>query len=290
MRELLIGLPPRAKRAIVVGHDFAILCAALLVALVLRFDALVLPSEFDGWATVMLGPVLGIVGLRFAGVYRLIVRDMGGDGLRRLALGLLGSALAWGAICFLLSLNFIALVFVPRSVLVGYLITAFIALATSRALVYLFLTGRTLSVGRLLNLQPVAPRRAALIVGYEQSTPKVARQIAHAGNYRIVGLVHDDATMQYRKVDGYKIYPSEALERVMARNTIDEVFLLSSKFSAPKRIELIKAFGAAGITVKQFPTFSDIESGRVNVSDLRPVNVMQLLGRAPVPPLEDLLN
>ncbi|MEL7543958.1 MAG: polysaccharide biosynthesis protein, partial [Pseudomonadota bacterium] len=38
------------------------------------------------------------------------------------------------------------------------------------------------------------------------------------------------------------------------------------------------------------PTFSDIESGRVNVSDLRPVNVMQLLGRAPVPPLEDLLN
>ncbi len=291
MRNWLIQLPGRAKRGIVLINDAVLLTFAVWLAFYLRLDAVIIPETLNQWLTFLGAPVLGVVGLRFAGVYRLIIRDMGADGLRRIALGLMGSALAWGALCFTFSLSLFSIVFVPRTVLFGHLIISFLLLAGSRAAAYMFFTGRKIDLASLLTLQFNAKsQRKALVIGYELSTPKVARQIALAGNYRIVGIIHDDATMQHRKVDGYKIYGEESLMQVIERNQVDEIFLLASKFSAQKRVEIIKSVGEAGVSVKHFPTFNDIETGRVNVSDLRPVNVMQLLGRDPVPPIEDLLS
>jgi len=292
MQEWLIRLRGTAKRAIVAANDALILLFAIWLAFYLRLDRIVLPETSGGWVTLLAAPVLGMVGLRFAGVYRLIVRDMGADGLRRIALGLLGGAVAWGALAFTFSLSLNSVVFVPRTVLFGFLIIAFLLLAGSRAAAYMYFTGRSLNLESLfaLNSKTPATRRTAVVVGYEQATPKVAREIARAGNYKIAGIIHDDPTMEHRKVGGYKIYGENALMQVIERNQVDEIFLLASKFSAPKRLEIIKSVGDAGVSVKHFPTFSDIETGRVNVSDLRPVNVMQLLGRDPVPPVEDLLT
>ncbi|MEL6288198.1 MAG: nucleoside-diphosphate sugar epimerase/dehydratase [Pseudomonadota bacterium] len=291
MREWLIHLPKPAKRAIVVACDLALLTAALALAFVFRLDRLPLPQSSSEWLTVALAPTLAIVGLRFAGVYRLVVRDMGGDGLRRILLGLGGGAIAWGAICFTFSLAFVSVVFVPRSVFFGFLILGFVLLAGIRTLAYLYFTDRQIDWQSLLTLE-VAPqrRKTALIVGYELSTPKIARQLALQGRYRIAGIIHDDPTMEHRKVDGYKIYGTGEIDRILSRGDVDDVFLLASKFTAPRRLELFQEIGAHDVEVKQLPTFSDIESGRVNVSDLRPVDVMQLLGREPVPPLEDLLD
>lgn len=290
MRDWLIQLPGRAKRAIVLANDALILTFSVWLAFYLRLDEAIVPATLNEWLTFLGAPVLGLVGLRFAGVYRLIIRDMGADGLRRIVLGLLGSAVVWGAVCFTFSLSLVSIVFVPRTVLFGHLIIAFMLLTGSRAVAYMFFTGRKLDIASLLTLKFTGKsKRTALVVGYELSTPKVARQIALAGNYKIVGIIHDDPTMEHRKVDGYKIYSEASLDKVIERNQVDEIFLLASKFSAQRRVNIIKAVGEAGVSVKHFPTFNDIETGRVNVSDLRPVNVMQLLGRDPVPPIEDLL-
>ncbi len=291
MREWLIRLPSFAKRCIVGINDFLALSFALGLAFFLRLDEIVIPSTPGEWSVFLAAPAFGLVGLRYSGVYRLIIRDMGIDGLRRIALGLAGSAVAWGGFTFLFSVSLISQSFVPRTVLFGYLLIAFLLLVGSRALSYIYLTGRSLGLGALSSSR-VGDRdkRKAIVVGYEPLTPKVARQIARAGHYQIVGIVHDDATMHHRKVDGFKIYSPASLMTVIERNQVDEIFLLASKFSAAKRVEIIKSVGHAGVSVKQFPTFSDIESGRVNVSDLRPVNVMQLLGRDPVPPIEELLT
>ncbi|MGI9406979.1 MAG: polysaccharide biosynthesis protein [Hyphomicrobiaceae bacterium] len=291
MREWLLQLPSFAKRTIVVTHDLVLLTLSICTAFYLRMDQVIVPSKPGEWCVLLGAPLLGLVGLRFAGVYRLVIRDMGVDGLRRIALGLVGSVIAWGMFSYIFSISLVSSYFVPRTVVIGYLVLAFALLSANRALAYLFFTGRSLSLGSIRGLGLGAvKKKTAVVVGYELSTPKVARQIALAGNYRIVGIVHDDTTMHNRKVDGFKIYPPEMLMRVIERNDVDEIFLLASKFTAAKRVEIIKAVGQAGVSVKHFPTFSDIETGRVNVSDLRPVNVMQLLGREPVPPIPELLD
>ena len=43
------------------------------------------------------------------------------------------------------------------------------------------------------------------------------------------------------------------------------------------------------VTVKVMPAIEDIAAGRVAVTDLRPLDVEDLLGRDPVPPLQELL-
>ncbi|MGI9408077.1 MAG: polysaccharide biosynthesis protein [Hyphomicrobiaceae bacterium] len=291
MREWLLQLPAFGKRLIVVASDLILLTLSLCLAFYIRLDDVVIPVTAGQWSVFIAGPLLGLIGLRFAGVYRLIIRDIGVDGLRRIALGVAGSVIAWGTFSFLFSVSLVSVVFVPRSVVFGHLVLSFIFLALSRAVAYVFFSGRTISLSPLKGLSLASgKRRTAVVVGYELSTPKVARQIAMAGNYRIVGIVHDDVTMQHRKVDGFKIYPPDELLQVIERNDADEIFLLASKFTAARRVEIIKSVGKVGVSVKHFPTFSDIESGRVNVSDLRPVNVMQLLGRDPVPPINALLE
>lgn len=291
MRDWLIQRSTRSKRLIVVAVDVLILTFAIWLAFYLRLDRFVVPETAKEWITILAAPVLGVVGLRYAGVYRLVTRDMGPDSLRRIALGLVGSAVAWGTLSFVFSLSLVSLTFVPRTVLFGHLVLSFLLLSVVRALAHVYFTGSRIDWRSLASLHvDTPPLRNALIVGYEASTTKVARQIALAGGYKVVGIIHDDPTMEHRKVDGYKIYSDTALRKVIERNQIEEIFLLASKFSAQKRVEIIKVAGEASVSVKHFPTFNDIESGRVNVSDLRPVNVMQLLGRDPVPPLEDLLT
>ena len=51
-----------------------------------------------------------------------------------------------------------------------------------------------------------------------------------------------------------------------------------------ERRAAIKALEPFSVAVKTLPAIEDFASGRVTVSDLRPVEAEDLLGRDPVPP------
>lgn len=75
-------------------------------------------------------------------------------------------------------------------------------------------------------------------------------------------------------------YP-ESLAEIKERAQISEV-ILTLPSTASKRIKEINAFAQkAGINTLIIPTVGDLSSGRVTITDLRPVSVEDLLGRAP---------
>ncbi len=75
-------------------------------------------------------------------------------------------------------------------------------------------------------------------------------------------------------------YP-EILEEIKERARISEV-ILTLPSTASKRIKEINALAQkAGINTLIIPTVGDLSSGRVTITDLRPVSVEDLLGRAP---------
>jgi FlaA1/EpsC-like NDP-sugar epimerase len=71
---------------------------------------------------------------------------------------------------------------------------------------------------------------------------------------------------------------------------VDEVFLAMPRASRSERLAAISTVRELGLKVKTIPAAEEIVSGRVTVSDIRPIEVDDLLRRDPVEPVDQLIR
>jgi FlaA1/EpsC-like NDP-sugar epimerase len=70
---------------------------------------------------------------------------------------------------------------------------------------------------------------------------------------------------------------------------ISEIFLALPSASRARRREIVEKISAAGVAVRALPSVGNIIEGQVQISDLRDVQVEELLGRDAVAPVPELL-
>jgi hypothetical protein len=112
---------------------------------------------------------------------------------------------------------------------------------------------------------------------------------------RIVGLPADRfrrrrPCTEGQVVAGVPIYAPEALERLAQSRNVDEVFLAMPNATRSERLAAISQVRELGLQVKTVPAPEEIVSGRFTVSDIRPVDVGDLLRRDPVEPIGELIR
>src|SRR4029453_19211388 len=78
--------------------------------------------------------------------------------------------------------------------------------------------------------------------------------------------------------------------KVITPENVKEVLLAMPSALRSERRAAIKALEPFPVVVKTLPALEEIASGRVEVSDLRPIEVEDLLGRDPVAPELELLT
>ncbi len=97
---------------------------------------------------------------------------------------------------------------------------------------------------------------------------------------RPVCFLDDDATKHGRQVHGVTVRGApEDLAKVMAKENIDGAIIAMPSASGKRVRELVKLATDAHLKVETVPSFSELTSGRVQVSRIRPVDVADLLGR-----------
>ena len=72
--------------------------------------------------------------------------------------------------------------------------------------------------------------------------------------------------------------------------TVSEVFLAMPKATRSQRLSAIERLNKLNVQVMTVPAPEEIVSGRFTVSDVRPIDVNDLLRRDPVEPLSDLIK
>ena len=82
----------------------------------------------------------------------------------------------------------------------------------------------------------------------------------------------------------------DKLPRLVERDGVKEVLLALPERQRRERRAIIQRLAAHPVRVKTMPAMEDIASGRVSVTDLKPIDVDDLLGRDPVPPDPRLLG
>ncbi len=124
-----------------------------------------------------------------------------------------------------------------------------------------------------------------LIIGAGRSGEQLIRDIKRTENakMRIVGLLDDDKTKRGRTLHGINVIGGISSLKESAEKTGAEQLVIAIPSARPKTIgKILKDANSISLKTLVAPGINDIVDGKVNVSQLRPINIEDLLGRDPV--------
>ncbi len=157
-------------------------------------------------------------------------------------------------------------------------------------LVGLILLGGTRLAFRMLHEQVrsrAAGRsaRRVLIVGAGEAGTMMAREMLRhpESGLQPIGFLDDDPAKWRQSILGVRVYgPIRNLHQVVTRLKPDEALIVMP--SAPGQVvrQVVELARQAGVKHRIFPGVYDILSGKVSLSDIREVDVEDLLRRQPV--------
>ena len=264
----------KLRRLVVLAHDVLVAGLAWVAAFWLRFN-FDLPRDYQELMLETLPWVLGVYAIIFSflGLYRGLWRYASLPDLQRIAAAVAIAALAVPATFAFLQLE----LSVPRTVYVLTPLLLGLAMGMNR-LIY-----RAWREGRLLPVITKPQATPVLVLGAGLAASGLLRELAASPEWRVVGLLDDDAKKQGAAVAGVKIYG--AIERVgeVARSLgVSQAVIAMPSATHQQRQRALDLCAKADLQVMTVPGLSDIVSGKVSVSALRAVELDDLLGRDPV--------
>ena len=261
------------RTLLVICHDLAATALSWILAYLLRFN-FDIPADFT---SSMLSTLLVVVPLQTfiswqLGLYRGIWRFASLPDLKRIVLSGVSGAMLLPLLLYMLQL----LMNVPRSVLVLYPLLLIMCLGGSR-FVY-----RSWKDGHLLKLRAVIGE-PVLVIGAGEAALLLLRELEAKRQWHVVGLLDDDPRKQGRLLHGVPVLGriDELVTQAQAHGIQHVILAIPSAPHALRR-RLNEAAGNAGITMLTVPSFDDLLSGRVAISQIRKFELEDLLGRAPV--------
>ncbi len=264
-------MPNAIRTVLAVLHDLVAAGLAWLIAFWLRFN-LELPDLYSeqAWRSLpWVVPLHGVIFYAF-GLYRGIWRYASLPDVQRIILALGIAALVVPATLFMLQLS------VPRSVLVMAPVLLLVFMGGSR-LVYRGWKERRLGVKLSSGREPV------VILGASGAAATLIRDLSRSPQWQIIGLFDDDPALHHRQIYGVPVFGSiNDLPRLQAELNARRAIVAMPDADHRARRRAVEAARAANLQVMTVPSYDDLVSGRVTVSQIRDIELDDLLGRDPV--------
>lgn len=172
---------------------------------------------------------------------------------------------------------------VPRTVGLIQPIVMFLGIGCSRAVVGYWLGSAYRRKHRS------EPKINILIYGAGAAGRQLASAISYSGSFRLAGFVDDAPMLRGRRLGNVRIHGAQDLPGLIRKHNIEEVLLALPSAPRTRRNQIMKHLYDLDIRVRTLPGLMDLASGRVEISDLRPLEVEDLLGRNVVAPDSVLL-
>lgn len=270
----LVALPRAARKALVLALDCAVCLAVVPIAFWLRLGEWELRTpRVIIFAGIALATWIAVsLTMR---TYRSVTRFAGQHTLFALMRSCVLMSAMLGIVLLTLRIDSM-----PRTLSVIHPLVFFLGLAGERLLL------SQLIVDALQGLRRIPMRKQVLIYGAGVSGQQLAASIRNEPTLYVVGFIDRNESLCDDALEGKRIWHTSDLESVLNFESIDEVFIaLPTARRSVRRaiVERIHQF-RSGVRVRILPTLSQIASGRVSISDLREVQVEELLGRDEVTP------
>jgi FlaA1/EpsC-like NDP-sugar epimerase len=261
------------RTVLAVGHDLAAVAISWLAAYWLRLSPDV-PDFYQEQAFQTLPLVVVVYAAVFFmfGLYRGIWRFASLLDLQRIIGAAVIGALAVSAALFMQQ----AAVPVPRSVLIIAPVLMVMIMGGSRLAYRGWKEHRFGESGS-------ASREPVIVLGGADAAASLIKELARSPQWQVIGVFDDNRTHHGRQIHGVKVYGAiAALPQLRTRLNAQRAIIAMPEAGHRERRRAIETARAAGLQVLTVPSFDDLLSGRVTVSQIRNVELDDLLGRDPV--------
>jgi FlaA1/EpsC-like NDP-sugar epimerase len=122
-----------------------------------------------------------------------------------------------------------------------------------------------------------------IVLGAGDTAVALLKDLAHSKEWRVIGILDDDPLKRGRQILGATVLGHISdLPAVCGRFGVAHAIIAMPSTSHQVRRRIVELSQRAGVKVLTVPSFDDLISGKVTVSQIRNVDVDDLLGRDPV--------
>lgn len=274
----LLSLPRGVKRTILIVADFLMSVICLFFALSLRYGYI---DNHVSVLTLCIFALPPIIGLYYIGFYKGLSRIFSDTAMRKVL-----QMFVVLIVLYEIVYSFEALAFIPRSVPILYLFFFFI-----------WLWGIRLSIREVLSLSKGEQRNRhgnirenVIIYGVGEAGRELFESLERSDKYRVVAFIDDNLEVAGGYLFGKKIYAASNVLWLINKKNISQIFLAMPSASRDRRRQIINDFSDVPVKIKQLPSLHEIADGKVTVSNMRPVNILDVLDRQTVEPDNILLS
>jgi FlaA1/EpsC-like NDP-sugar epimerase len=279
------------KNLILILFDVVMMSVALWAAFSARLGELYFPSGGVMFACAGVALLAGIVALWQLKIYQIVLRYFDMRALERIFAASAVSAVTFVLMVYLVQAEISFAGFqiqVPRSIGLIYCVFAFLLLFLGRYAMSMLLEQAW--EGGTPARRRKEEGRVIAIYGANTAGVGLAQSMRARAGIRVAAFIEDDRKLHGQLVAGVPIYSPKALPELVRTMEIEEVLLAMPRATRPQRLAAISRLTELNLTVKTIPSPEEIMSGRYTISDLRPIDVGDLLRRSAVEPLTDLIR
>ena len=269
----MFALPRRQKRLVSLLVDSLFLLLAYWSALLVRLDNISVLSDPDYWAVICTVIPISLLAFTRTGLYRAVLRYMGLQVLLAIIMGAIISTMSLILISFYADIN------IPRTVPIIYTAFTLVLVGGARAIVRSLVGTGMKRVGE-----------AVIIYGAGVSGRQLLSSLVQSHEYYPFAFVDDDETVQGTVIQGVYVHSPSIIRKLIKQRSATKVLLAMPSATRSTRQAILARLESLSVQVLTIPGMADLVSGTKLYSDIKEVEIDDLLGRDAVVPRDDLLT
>ncbi len=273
----ILSIHRYSKRTIAIITDIGLCILCTWLAFTLRLEELILYKDFNLYPA-LISVIIAIPIFWLFGLYRTIFRYTG----LSIIFTILASTFVYGLL-YLLIIGVYSIQGVPRSIGILQPMLLFFAIISSRLVVKYILTINN-------NFQKSLNKKNVLVYGAGVAGRQLVIALENSPEFKVIGFLDDNDQLHRQVLLGQTVYSLSKLEKLVKTNDISFVFLALPSINRNKRNQIIEKLNQYKLSVKTLPSISEIVDGRITISDIKDLNIDDLLNRDEVRPDTKLLN
>ena len=263
------------KRLLLIIIDALLIPIILWVALSLGKNQF-FTLESNHWSIFLLAITISVpIFIKF-GLYRAVLRYFRSQTITTILLATLVSTLVWAGIVKLTGWADLT-----KSGVILYWLGSFALITATRLQVQKWLYG---------NLEQKYKRKNVYIYGAGVAGTQLATLLKGDPSYTIKGFIDDDHSLKGWDIFGIDINSFDKTAAILINEKEDtEVIIAMPSISRAERQFFIERLEPFPVKVRIIPAIADFTSGKLSVSDIKDIDIDDLLGRDPINPDPKLL-
>ena len=255
--------------------DYIASIITLILAIALRY------AKFDFHTNILSIILLGALPVIFLAVtkfYSHVIRVFQDERMRWALVVLLGYLLISQILIFLGITPDI-----PRAATAIHVFLLYLWIWNSRIVLQFF-------ISRTLHPEFYTQKKEnVLIYGVGHITKDLMHVLHQTHQFKIVGIIDVNDNFIGARVLGVKVYPKDNLESLIRDLEVNHVFFVLPSHQRHIQERIVKQLENVAVKISEIPSLEEITSGRIKLSDIKPVDVLDVLQRNTVKPDTSLL-